>query len=133
MVCPRTVYIALPELVIKYGQAFIHLTKEKRKITAGLVLIDRTTLKVTPVNLNEININSSKIVCSYFDGSNMWIGTDKGLCKILIENPLAKWTLKKEEAPKTEQTIFDELILISLRSSGVTLKVVLSISTKPRP
>jgi hypothetical protein len=77
--------------------------KEKKDYGRGLVLIDRTTLKVTPVDLNEVNISSSKIVCTYFDGSNMWIGTDNGLCKIIIENPLAKWTLRKAEAPQPEK------------------------------
>lgn len=66
------------------------------------MLIDRNTLKVTPVDLNEIDISSSKITCLYFDGSNMWIGTDNGLSKVVIENPLARWTLKKPEAPKQE-------------------------------
>ncbi|MDR3625497.1 MAG: hypothetical protein P4L45_01610 [Ignavibacteriaceae bacterium] len=77
--------------------------KEKKDYGRGLVLIDRTSLKVTPVDLNEINVNSSKIVCTYFDGTNMWIGTDTGLSKIVIENPLAKWTLKKAIAPKLEK------------------------------
>jgi len=77
--------------------------REKKDYGRGLVLIDRTSLRVTPVDLNEININSSKIVCAYFDGTNMWIGTDNGLSKIVIENPLAKWALKKAEPPKIEK------------------------------
>ncbi len=76
--------------------------REKKDYGRGLVLIDRNTLKVTPVDLNEIDINSSKITCLYFDGSNMWIGTDNGLSKVAIENPLARWTLKKPEAYKQE-------------------------------
>lgn len=76
--------------------------REKKDYGRGLVLIDRNTLKVTPVDLNEIDISSSKITCLYFDGSNMWIGTDNGLSKVVIENPLARWTLKKPEAPKQE-------------------------------
>ena len=76
--------------------------REKKDYGRGLVLIDRNTLKVNPVDLNEIDISSSKITCLYFDGSNMWIGTDKGLSKVVIENPLARWTLKKPEAPKQE-------------------------------
>jgi len=74
--------------------------QEKKDYGRGLVLIDRITKSVTPIDLDEININSSKIVCSYFDGSNMWIGTDKGVSKITIENPLAEWTLKKKDVPK---------------------------------
>ena len=76
--------------------------REKKDYGRGLVLIDRNTLKVNPVDLNEIDISSSKITCLYFDGSNMWIGTDNGLSKVVIENPLARWTLKKPEAPKQE-------------------------------
>jgi ligand-binding sensor domain-containing protein len=76
---------------------------EKKDYGRGLVLIDRTTLKVTPVDLNEINISSSKIVCTYFDEDNMWIGTDNGLSKVVIENPLAEWTLKKTEQSQHEK------------------------------
>jgi len=83
---------------------------EKKDYGRGLVLIDRTTLRVTPVDLNEINISSSKIVCTYFDGVNMWIGTDNGLSKVVIENPLARWNLKKnsdqkQEVPKIKKKI----------------------------
>jgi ligand-binding sensor domain-containing protein len=76
--------------------------QEKKDYGRGLVLVDRITRKVTTVDLNEINLNSSKIVCNCFDGSNMWLGTDNGLSKIVIENPLAKWTLVKKEQPKPE-------------------------------
>lgn len=76
---------------------------EKKDYGRGLVLIDRLTLKVTPVDLNEININSSKIVFLYFDGFNMWIGTDNGLSKITIGNELAKWELKKNNGAKSEK------------------------------
>ena len=76
--------------------------QEKKDYGRGLVLVDRITRKVKTVDLNEINLNSSKIVCNCFDGSNMWLGTDNGLSKIVIENPLAKWTLVKKEQPKPE-------------------------------
>ncbi len=74
--------------------------REKKDYGRGLVLIDRNTLEVTPIDLNEINLSSSKIACLYFDGSNMWIGTDVGLSKIVIENPLAKWSMKKPVQPQ---------------------------------
>ena len=76
--------------------------KEKKDYGRGLVLIDRLTDKVTPINLNDINIESSKILCLYFDGTNMWIGTDDGLTKVQIENPLAKWPGKKIKPSKQE-------------------------------
>jgi len=76
--------------------------REKKDYGRGLALIDRETMKVTNVDLNELQLNSSKITCLYFDGTNMWIGTDEGLTKVVIENPLAKWALKKPEHVQQE-------------------------------
>jgi len=78
--------------------------KEKKDYGRGLVLIDRLSYKVTPINLNDINIESSKILCMYFDGMNMWIGTDDGLTKVLISNPLANWPGKKLKPSKIESS-----------------------------
>jgi len=71
--------------------------KEKKEYGKGLVLIDRITGGVVPIDLNNTQINSSTILCMHFDGENMWIGTDNGLYKILISNELAEWPVKKEE------------------------------------
>ncbi len=79
--------------------------REKKDYGRGLALIDRETLKVNPVDLNEIKLNSSKITCLYFDGSNMWIGTDDGLSKVVIENPLARWTATKHEQVEKEKQV----------------------------
>jgi ligand-binding sensor domain-containing protein len=81
---------------------------EKKDYGRGLVLIDRISLSVTPINLNDISISSSKIVCMYFDGANIWIGTDTGISRVVIENPLAKWTLKKSMPYKKEPLINDK-------------------------
>jgi len=83
---------------------------DKKDYGRGLVLIDRLTYKVTPINLNDINIKSSKILCLYFDGMNMWIGTDDGLTKVLIGNKLAEWPGIKlkpslKESPKRKLRI----------------------------
>lgn len=78
--------------------------KEKKDYGRGLVLIDRLTNKVTPVNLNDINIESSKILCLYFDGTYMWIGTDNGLTKVLISNQLAIWPGKKTKSTKKKSS-----------------------------
>ncbi len=78
--------------------------KEKKDYGRGLVLIDRLTNKVTPVNLNDINIESSKILCLYFDGTYMWIGTDNGLTKVLISNQLALWPGKKTKSTKKKSS-----------------------------
>ena len=73
---------------------------EKTEYGKGLVMIDRFNGKVTPIDLNKTDIESSKISCLFFDGTNLWLGTDKGLNKILIANPLAEWTGKKSTPPK---------------------------------
>ncbi len=73
---------------------------EKTEYGKGLVMIDRFNGKVTPVDLNKTNIETAKISCLYFDGSDLWVGTDKGLNKISISNPLAKWTGKKSNLKK---------------------------------
>ncbi len=79
--------------------------KEKKDYGRGLALIDRETMNVTNVDLNVLQLNSSKITCLYFDGSNMWIGTDDGMCKVVIENPLARWTMKKSEQQEQKRPV----------------------------
>lgn len=69
--------------------------KEKKEYGKGLAAINRVTGKLYPIDLNELNIISSTFYNLFFDGTFMWAGTDKGLLKIEIDNPLAKWTLKK--------------------------------------
>ncbi len=78
--------------------------QNKKDYGRGLVLVDRKDLSVTPINLNQIDIESSKVLCLYFDGSSMWIGTDDGLCRVLISNPLARWTASKPEPVKKESS-----------------------------
>jgi ligand-binding sensor domain-containing protein len=56
----------------------------------GLFLINRHTLDVTEVDLDQLRIRSSTFLKFYFDGINMWIGSDAGLLKIKISNPLAR-------------------------------------------
>ena len=68
---------------------------EKTENGKGLVIINRADGKVTPVDLNKLNIETAKISCLYFDGTYLWLGTDKGLNRILIANPLAEWSGKK--------------------------------------
>jgi ligand-binding sensor domain-containing protein len=69
---------------------------QKEEFGKGLFIINRMNGKVHPVDLNQINISSSTILVLFFDGKNIWIGTDSGLVKVRIENILAKWILKKE-------------------------------------
>jgi ligand-binding sensor domain-containing protein len=73
---------------------------EKKDYGKGIVLIDRFTREITPLDLNKTKMESSKISCLYFDGVNLWAGTDRGLYKILIANPLAEWTDIKPDKEK---------------------------------
>jgi ligand-binding sensor domain-containing protein len=66
----------------------------------GLVLIDRTTGHITNVDLNQFDIKTATVQAMYFDGYDMWLGTDEGLYRMKIENPFAHWSLKKEAPQK---------------------------------
>lgn len=76
--------------------------KEKQEYGKGLVAINRVTGKLFPIDLNDPEITSSTFYTLYFDGTYMWAGTDNGLLKIEIDNPLAKWTLKQNKTGKTQ-------------------------------
>jgi ligand-binding sensor domain-containing protein len=71
--------------------------KGKKEYGKGLVMIDRISGRIIPVNLNLLQTSSSTITKLYFDGNDLWIGTDKGLWRISITNPLAAWDLKKPQ------------------------------------
>lgn len=60
----------------------------------GLYLINRINHRVTEVNLNELNVESSTILSFHFDGTYLWIGTGEGLVRLKIENELAEWPKK---------------------------------------
>jgi len=68
--------------------------QQKLEYGKGLYLINRITLQVIPVDLNELNITSSTILSFHFDGKNIWIGTGEGLVKIKVDNKLAVWPKK---------------------------------------
>ncbi|HSP86765.1 MAG TPA: hypothetical protein VLN45_01425, partial [Ignavibacteriaceae bacterium] len=74
--------------------------KEKEEYAKGLILIDRIKGKVTPIDLEQLQTKSSTIKTLYFDKTNLWIGTDKGLWKLIISNPMAEWRLKKTNKKK---------------------------------
>ncbi len=63
----------------------------KREYGKGIALINRLNGDITDLDLNEVDINSSTILSMFFDGTNMWLGTDDGLTKVMLENPLAIW------------------------------------------
>lgn len=68
--------------------------RNKKEYGKGFVLIDRLTGEVSKVDLNQTTISSSMIQAFNFDGKIMWVGTDKGLYKFQISNPLADWSAK---------------------------------------
>lgn len=76
---------------------------EKHEYGKGMVLIDRFSGRASVIDLNETNISTSKILCLHFDGKNMWAGTDEGLLKIQIYNPLAAWSGTKNVENKSSR------------------------------
>jgi ligand-binding sensor domain-containing protein len=69
---------------------------DKKDFGRGLALIDRNTEKVSATRISSVDLNARQVLCLYFDGASMWIGTDSGLYKIKVDNPLAHWPLKKQ-------------------------------------
>jgi ligand-binding sensor domain-containing protein len=63
---------------------------DKEEYGKGLYLINRITKKVTSIDLNQINSNSSSILSLFFDGADLWIGTSSGLVKLKLGNALAQ-------------------------------------------
>lgn len=66
---------------------------DKKEFGKGLYLINRLTYEITPVDLNEIEINSSSILSLLFESDYLWIGTDRGLVRLKISNQLARWQI----------------------------------------
>lgn len=64
---------------------------QKTEYGKGLFLINRLNNKITEVDLNEIQIESSTILSFLFDGVYMWIGTAEGLVRLKIDTRLAEW------------------------------------------
>jgi ligand-binding sensor domain-containing protein len=65
--------------------------KNKEQTGQGIAMIDRLTTRVKMISKDDLELHSDKILCMYFDGNNMWIGTEAGLLKIKITNELAEW------------------------------------------
>jgi ligand-binding sensor domain-containing protein len=78
--------------------------KDKKEYGKGLVYINRLKNKVQVVDLNELNINTSLILSLFFDGDDLWIGSDKGLVRLKFYNSFASWggkkIVKQEESVK---------------------------------
>ena len=78
--------------------------KNKKEYGKGLVYINRFNNKVHAVDLNTLNISTSLILSLYFDGEDLWIGSDKGLVRLKFYNSLASWggtkVIKQDESTK---------------------------------
>jgi ligand-binding sensor domain-containing protein len=70
--------------------------KNKKEFGKGLVFIDRFTNRIYPVDLNALNIVTSTIYSLYFNGEDLWIGSDKGLVRLKFFNQFASLEGKKE-------------------------------------
>jgi ligand-binding sensor domain-containing protein len=57
----------------------------------GVALINRITGDVKDLDLDMAKIKTSTILSLLFDGTDIWIGTDNGLFRARIDNPLAHW------------------------------------------
>ncbi len=60
----------------------------KEAFGRGIVLINRLTNRVSPIRDDRI---SNAVNCLFFDGINMWIGTESNLVKVELKNKLAVW------------------------------------------
>jgi len=61
----------------------------KETFGRGLVLINRVTKQIIPVRDDRI---PRTIYTIYFDGVNLWLGTETGLIKVNFFNKLAQWS-----------------------------------------
>ncbi|MGD8305403.1 MAG: hypothetical protein PVF17_02015 [Ignavibacteria bacterium] len=64
--------------------------KENTEVGKGLYLINRLTLDIREIDLDELNIMTSSFLKFYFDGKDMWVASDAGLMRIQIANSLAR-------------------------------------------
>lgn len=70
--------------------------QNKEQVGKGIALINRSTRKISQITKDELNLRSDKILSMYFDGKNMWLGTDSGLLRINLVNELAMWKAEKK-------------------------------------
>lgn len=77
--------------------------KNKEQDGKGIALINRVTKEVSVITKDELNLRSNKILSMYFDGVNMWLGTDAGLIRIKLLNELASWKAEKTTTKNTKR------------------------------
>lgn len=62
---------------------------DKEEYGKGLYLINRINKKVTPIDLNLLQLKTSNVLSLYFDSTNLWVGTSDGLIRLKVGNELA--------------------------------------------
>ena len=67
----------------------------KTEIGQGLSVLNLSTGKVQNIRMEEINGKSNLIYSLLFEGDELWIGTEKGLYKIILSNPFASFAKNK--------------------------------------
>lgn len=65
--------------------------QRKEQYGRGVALINRTTDEIKIIEKHEFNVKFDKIYSMYFDGSNIWFGTDNGIIRLRISNEMARW------------------------------------------
>ncbi len=71
----------------------------------GIALINRITGVVKDLDLDKAKIMTSTILSLLFDGADLWIGTDDGLFRVRIDNPLAHWNGRKKPGQQEKPAI----------------------------
>lgn len=61
----------------------------KETFGRGIILIDRISNEIIPIIDDRI---PKTVFTIFFDGTNLWLGTDSGLIKVNFFNKLAQWT-----------------------------------------
>ncbi|MCK6603774.1 MAG: hypothetical protein L6Q59_02650 [Ignavibacteriaceae bacterium] len=69
----------------------------KEEYGRGFAIVDRVTGQVLKINYDEFFPGTNTIKSLFYDGNNLWMGTDKGLWRLRISNDLAFWQKKKSK------------------------------------
>ncbi len=81
--------------------------EDRAEFGHGIALINRITGNVKALDLDMAKIKTSTILSLFFDGTDLWIGTDMGLFRVKVDNPLAHFSGKrkpqKEEKPSVRK------------------------------
>lgn len=61
----------------------------------GIALINRVSGDIRMIDPDVIGLTTNTINTMYFDGDWMWLGTDEGLWRLRVTNPLAVWNAQE--------------------------------------